>query len=190
MFPKVLAIVDVETTGQSAAYGRIIEIAVLRVEEGRIVKTFQTLVNPERYVSPMIEGLTGISNDDVARAPVFAEISRGLMKILDGAVFVAHNASFDYSFVRNEFRALGIVFSARCLCTVKLSRKLYPQYRHHDLSSVIQRHAIPVASRHRAMGDVRAVHEFLSVVARKEDPARVQAVVNEILKTNALLADI
>jgi len=129
-----LAIVDVETTGQSAIYGRIIEVAVLRVEEGRVVDSFESLLNPEQYISPMIEGLTGISNDAVADSPTFSRIARKLYKILDGALFVAHNARFDYSFVKSEFSRAGIPFTTKCLCTVKLSRKLFSEHRHHDLS--------------------------------------------------------
>ncbi len=186
MLDKPLAIVDVETTGQSAVYGRIIEIAVIRIEHGSITQTFQSLVNPERYISPLIEGLTGITNADVADAPVFADIAGKVRKLLDGAIFVAHNARFDYAFVKNEFRALGRPFSARCLCTVKLSRKLFPQHRHHNLSSVIERHGISCDARHRAMGDAQAVYEFLRSIEEREEEERVRSAVDEILKASSL----
>jgi DNA polymerase-3 subunit epsilon len=186
MLPPTLAIVDVETTGQSAVYGRIIEIAVIRVEKGKIVRKFASLVNPERYISPMIQGLTGISNEDVADAPTFARIARQVQKLLGGAVFVAHNARFDYGFVKNEFAALGIPFTARCLCTVKLSRKLHPEHRRHDLTSLIERHGISCDARHRALGDAEAVFEFLRMVVEQAEPDRLQEAVNQILKTSSL----
>lgn len=186
MLPSKLAIVDVETTGQSSVYGRVIEIAVIRVENGKIVKKFESLVNPERYISPMIQGLTGITNEDVAGAPVFSRIAKQVQKLLDGAVFVAHNARFDYGFIKNEFALLGSPFSARCLCTVKLSRKLYPQHHHHDLSSLIERHSISCDTRHRAMGDAEAVLEFLRIVSAEKDAADLAEAISLILKTRSL----
>jgi DNA polymerase III subunit epsilon len=183
-----LAIVDVETTGQSAMYGRVIEIAILRVEKGRIVRTFESLVNPERYISPMIEGLTGISNADVEGAPLFSEIARKVAVLLDGATFVAHNARFDYGFVKTELNAAGIPFASRCLCTVKLSRRVFAEHRRHDLSSIIERHGIQVDARHRAMGDARAVYDFLALIKRTTDPERLESILGELLKASALPA--
>ncbi len=183
-------VVDVETTGQSAAYCRIIEVAAVRLEKGRVVERFETLVNPERYITPFIEGITGISNETIENAPLFSKISRKLYRILDGAIFVAHNARFDYSFVRSELAAVGIPYSARCLCTVKLSRKLFPRHRHHDLSSIILRHDLPCESRHRAMGDALAVIEFLRHISGEADPAVVERAVKEILKSSALPAGV
>lgn len=188
MYPDTLAIVDVETTGQSAVYGRIIEIAIIRVEKGRVTARFESLVNPECYISPVIFGITGISNEDVSSAPVFSKIARTVFRLLDGVVFVAHNARFDYSFIKSEFAALGMPFNARCLCTVKLSRRLYPQYRHHDLSSVIERHEIECSARHRAMGDAEAVLEFLRIVENNEDHDVIADAVRKILKSHTLPA--
>lgn len=183
-------IVDVETTGQSAAYCRVIEVAALRVERGKVVEKFETLINPERFISPFIEGITGISNETIENAPLFRHISRKLHKILGGAIFVAHNARFDYSFVKSEFAAAGIPYSSRCLCTVRLSRKLFPDHHHHDLSSLIQRHDLPCESRHRAMGDAMAVFEFLRYVNREAGRERIDRAVRDILKSSALPAGV
>lgn len=185
-----LSIVDVETTGQSAAFGRVIEVAVIRLEKGNVVKTFESLVNPERFISPVIEGLTGISNEDVAEAPRFSQIARRLYSILDGAVFVAHNARFDYSFIRSEFSALGIPFTAKCLCTVRLSRKLFSEHRRHDLSSLIERHELPCDARHRAMGDAKAVLEFLRHVGREIEAPHLERAFKDILKSSSLPAGV
>lgn len=187
---KPLAIVDVETTGASASYGRIIEIAVIRVEGGKIKRTFQSLVNPERYIPFSVEQLTGITNKDVEGAPLFEDIARELLRLLDGAVFVAHNARFDYGFVRNEFRRLGKSFNARCLCTVKLSRRLFPQYRNHDLSSVINRCGIVCDERHRAMGDARATFEFLMIAEHAQPHELFDEVVNKLLKTSVVPSNV
>lgn len=186
LFSRPLAIVDVETTGQSALFGRVIEIAILRVENGKIVSKFESLVNPERYISPVIEGLTGISNRDVEGAPVFSSIARKVAVLLDGAIFVAHNARFDYSFIKNELAAAGIPFSARCLCTVKLSRRLFPEHRRHNLSALIERHELSCANRHRAMGDAEVVLDFLRLVDRSTDPGAMEKVLASLLRSSSL----
>ncbi|MBX2990147.1 MAG: GIY-YIG nuclease family protein [Bacteroidetes bacterium] len=180
------AIVDVETTGGNALYGRVIDVAVIRVEKGRVVKEFQSLVNPDRFVPHEIELLTGINAESLSRAPMFHSIARELYKILDGAIFVAHNARFDYAFVKNEFRRLGREFSAKCLCTVKLSRKLFPMHRNHNLDSVMQRHGIECPARHRAMADAGVVLEFLRKVQNEATPDLLTLAVNAILKSSSL----
>ena len=182
------AIVDVETTGTSAAYHRVIEIAIVRVERGKIVRRFSTLVNPERYVSPVIEQITGIRNADLEGAPRFAAIAKEVHRLLDGAVFVAHNARFDHSFVKEEFARLGRRFSARCLCTVKLSRALHPEHHRHDLSSIIERHEIACTQRHRAMGDVMAVHSFLELMRGEVEKKKWEDLIARLLRTRTLPA--
>lgn len=169
-------------------YGRIIEIAVLRVERGVVVKTFHSLVNPDRFIPHEIEHLTGITNEDARHAPMFHAIARELFEMLDGALFVAHNARFDYGFIKNEFRRLGREFSERCLCTVKLSRKLFPGHRHHDLDSVLERYGIACSNRHRALGDANALLEFLRVLERETTRELFLNAVNAILKTASLPA--
>ncbi|MBM2845783.1 MAG: polymerase epsilon subunit [Bacteroidetes bacterium] len=181
-----LAIVDIETTGGNPVYNRIIEIAVIRIEQGRAIRTYQSLVHPERFIPPTIEHLTGIRNEDVATAPRFRSVANNILEILDGAVFVAHNARFDYGFLRAEFARYSIRYEAKCLCTVKLSRRLYPEFRRHDLSSVIQRHSIICIDRHRALGDAQAVVDFLALAQRDHDRDRIAAAVASILKTNTL----
>ncbi len=183
---RPLAIVDVETTGASATYGRIIEVGVLRIENGVVVRTYQSLVNPDRPIPPSIEQLTGINNADLESAPSFRRIAGDLYDVLDDAVFVAHNARFDYGFIKNELRRAGIGYTARCLCTVKLSRLLFPEFRHHDLSSVIKRHDIECRDRHRALGDATAVNAFLRVLQDTHDPDRLAAAIRQIMKTAAL----
>lgn len=154
------AFLDIETTGGSATSDRITEIGIRFWRDGEVVGEWQTLVNPQTRISPFIENLTGINNALVADAPVFADIADDLRQQLDGKVFVAHNARFDYGFIKSEFRRLGQPFSARVLCTVKLSRKLYPQYRHHNMDALMARHHLAEVQRHRAMGDVTAMLAF------------------------------
>ncbi|MDH3252484.1 MAG: exonuclease domain-containing protein [Ignavibacteria bacterium] len=183
---RTLAILDIETAGSSAVYGRIIEIAVLRIEQGKIVRRFHSLVNPERTIPVSIERLTGISNDDLHDAPTFREISRTLLNILSDAIIVAHNARFDYGFLKNEFRNLGRSFTAKTLCTVRLSRMLFPEHRHHDLTSVIRRHELTCPQRHRALDDAMAVHLFLNTLYCGPEAERVEQAVRTILRGGVL----
>ena len=181
-----LAIVDVETTGTSSAYHRVIEVAVLRVVGGKVVRRFQSLVNPERYISPLIEQITGITNRDVAEAPRFGDLAGRLRPLFKDAVLVAHNARFDLAFLQSEFARLGQRFQPRALCTVKLSRRLFPAERRHDLSSLIERHGLPCQARHRAMGDAEAVLAFLELVGRTVDAEALDAVIAQLLRSRTL----
>jgi len=160
-----LAIVDLETTGANASWDRITEIAVIEVDGGEISGEWSTLVDPQTPIPPAIQALTGITNDMVAGAPTFAELARGLHERLSGRVVVAHNARFDYGFLRQAFEREGIRYAARTLCTVKLSRRLYPGHARHNLDSLIERHGLKCRARHRALGDADAVWQFLCTAA-------------------------
>ena len=137
-----LAIVDVETTGSDPSADRVTEIAVLLAEGGALTSRWTTLVNPATPIPGAIQALTGISQDMVNRAPRFAEIAEELAERLAGRVFVAHNARFDYGFLRREFERAGVKYTARTLCTVRLSRRLYAGHASHNLDNLIARHGI------------------------------------------------
>ena len=166
MLPCYL-LLDLETTGGSPAQDRITEIAAVRVEDGREVTRWSTLVNPGTAISTFIRKLTGISNQMVRQAPSFAEVAPRLLQLLDGAVLVAHNARFDHGFLLHEFARLEIDLRVKTLCTVRLSRLLYPQFRSHGLDAIMHRHGLSSGARHRAMGDVDMVRAWLSIAARE-----------------------
>lgn len=155
-----VAVVDLETTGGNMYEDRVTEVALLRFEGGKITQ-HQWLVNPEQPISPFITRLTGIDNEMVAAAPTFAELVPMLLPLLRGTLVVAHNSRFDYTFLRHEFRRAGIPFAAPALCTVQLSRRLYPEFHKHNLDSIIERFDLAVESRHRAMADVLVLADFL-----------------------------
>lgn len=178
-----LAIVDVETTGTSPGYDRIIEVGVLRIKDGTLVDTYSTLVDPERSIPYHIENLTGITNKDLSGAPTFGDIKGHLIRLLEGCVFVAHNARFDYGFLRHEFGREGIDFSANCLCTARLSRKLFPHERRHGLDSIIRRFGIACQNRHRAFDDAQVLWEFLDLLRDRVDASRLATAIREVLKT-------
>jgi DNA polymerase-3 subunit epsilon len=180
------AIVDTETTGTSAQHGQIIEIGILRVERGQVVRTYQTLVQPARPLPPVITSITGIRDKDLIHAPTFDEVALEIREMLDGAIVVAHNARFDYSFIKNEFKRLGIAFTAKTLCTVTLSRTLFPQYSHHNLDAVVQAHGLVCKNRHRAFDDAEALWQFLHAIESKVDKQALQNTVAELLGRHTL----
>jgi DNA polymerase-3 subunit epsilon len=176
---------DLETTGGNAVHDRITEIAAVRVENGLETARWSTLVNPGVRIPPFIQALTGISDAMVADAPSFDEVARKLLDILDGAVFVAHNVRFDHSFVQNELARMDIALKAKTLCTVRLSRKLYPQHKGHGLDAILQRHGLHTMARHRAMGDVDVVLQWLKIATQELGQAAVQRMALELLQGSA-----
>ena len=154
-----LAFVDLETTGATATADRITEIGMVLVDESG-VSEWSSLVNPGTPIPAFITGLTGIDDAMVADAPAFAELAGDIMERLAGRLFIAHNARFDYGFLKNEFKRVGHDFRATVLCTVKLSRRMFPQHPRHNLDSLIARHGLVVGDRHRALGDARLIHQF------------------------------
>lgn len=160
MFEYPVVFVDIETTGGSYRTSRVLEVAAIRFEHSVITRELSTLLNPGVRIPPAITTITGITDDDIMNAPAFEEIADELHEVLDGAVFVAHNVRFDYSFLKNEFALAGLRFNPKLLCTVRLSRALYRLERGHSLAKLIERHTIPVRQRHRALADAQAIMYF------------------------------
>jgi len=185
-----LAIVDLETTGAHPAYDRVTEIAVIEVNGGEVADTWSTLVDPGTSIPPGIQALTGITNEMVAGAPSFRSLAEGLYERLQDRVFVAHNARFDYGFLRHEFERAGLKFQAKTLCTVRLSRKLYPEHSRHSLDTLIARHGLACSARHRALGDAEAVWQFLRVAAEERGAEALASAAKQISKQPSLPAQI
>jgi len=169
-----LVFVDLETTGGNPAYDRITEVGIIRLQNGVLLDEWSSLVNPECPISPYIEAFTGISSEMVAAAPLFTSIATTVLDKLRGAVFIAHNARFDYSFLRSEFRKIGVDFAAEVMCTVKLSRRLFPDHIRHNLDALIERHGLACSARHRALGDAQVLKEFW-LKLKREVPAETLA---------------
>ena len=160
-----VAFVDIETTGCAPGTHRVIDVAVIGVTGSTVDFEWQSLVNPGVHVPAGITALTGIDNDMLADAPPFERIASELRERLEGRVFVAHNVRFDYGFIRREFAALGDSWCSPNLCTVRLSRALYPDMPRHNLDAVMERHGIVIENRHRAMPDAQALLAFWRKVA-------------------------
>jgi DNA polymerase-3 subunit epsilon len=185
-----LAIVDLETTGAHPVHDRVTEIAVIEVDAGEVTGEWSTLVNPETTIPAAIQALTGITNDMVAGAPRFGALAAELQERLEGRVLVAHNARFDYGFLRHEFERAGIAWRTKTLCTVRLSRRLYPEHARHNLDSLIERHGLECRARHRAMGDAEAVWQFLRVAQAERGEEVVAVAARQVAKQPTLPAHI
>lgn len=178
--PRNLVFVDLETTGANPAVDRITEIGIVRVTE-QGAQAWSSLVNPDAPIPKFIVHLTGISDEMVASAPRFGELAGEVLAQLQGCLFVAHNVRFDYGFLRHEFKRAGLEFRADVLCTVKLSRKLFPQHHKHNLGALIERHGLPLEARHRALGDARAIHAFWEKIHAELPGETIDAALAELL---------
>lgn len=181
------AIVDVETTGGAARYERITEIAIVLHDGEKVVDTFSTLLNPERSIPWSITQLTGISDEMVADAPKFFEVAKQIVQLTEGKIFVAHNVTFDYSFVREEFARLGFEFSRRQLCTVRLARKVFPGLPSYSLSNLKRHFKIRAERSHRALDDTLATAEiFQRILTEQQGKSQIRSLVNLGVKETKL----
>ncbi len=180
------AILDTETTGMSASYGHIIELGILRIENGEVVKTFNSLIKPGRPISHTIMGITGITNEELEQAPTFEDVAEEVLELLDDAVLVAHNARFDYSFIKAEFARLEQRYTAKTLCTVKLSRFMFPQQAYHNLDALIEAHSLTCKARHRAFDDAEVLWQFFQTVEKKHGEELLTSSINRALKRHTL----
>jgi DNA polymerase-3 subunit epsilon len=164
---QAFIVVDVEATGSSAARGdRITEVAAVLVQNGTATTVFDTLINPERPIPPQITALTNITSSMVRNAPTFAEVCGQLLGVLEGRVFVAHNAGFDWRFLSIEVeRATGRRLEGVSLCTVRLLKRFVPNLRRRNLDAVAAHYGIEITARHRAGGDAVATAQvFLKLL--------------------------
>lgn len=175
-----LVFVDLETTGANFANDRILEIGIVEVDQNG-VREWSSLVNPETGIPPFITQLTGIDAGMVRSAPVFSALAQEVLDKLSGKLFVAHNARFDYSFLKREFLRLGISFRANVLCTVKLSRKLFPEHHRHSLETLVSRYGITVDARHRALADARVLSDLWQRWHALKPETTIQAAVEAIV---------
>lgn len=167
---KILyAIIDIETTGGSPLHERITEIAIYIFDGEKIIREYISLINPERSIPYYITGITGITNALVADAPKFYEVAKDIVEITEGMIFVAHNAKFDYSFIKQEFKNLGFNYSRKLLDTVSLSRKLIPGHKSYSLGKLCKELNIVINGRHRAAGDALATVELFKILLKAEE---------------------
>ena len=185
---RPLAFVDLETTGLGPGTHRIAEVGLVTLDEDGALERWTTLVNPGKlsrgqrdYERGGQHAIAGVPDEEIAAAPRFAEIARDLERRLRGRLLVAHNARFDHAFLKAEFERAGVPFAAPALCTVMLSRKLYPQFGAHNLDAVMQRHGLTATVRHRALPDAELLHQFWQVISDDFPPRRLWAAIDKLL---------
>lgn len=161
---QIYVVVDVETTGGRAGLHRLTEIGAVKMQGGKIIGEWQSLLNPERSIPPNITRLTGITQEMVSRAPLFAEVADSFSEFMGDAIFAAHNVNFDYGFISSEFKRLDRRFRHPKICTCSSMRKLYPGYRSYSLKNLCREFEIDLTSHHRALCDAKAAAELLKLV--------------------------
>ena len=180
-----LAFVDIETTGSHFDRDRITEIGIKTLANGQ-VQVWEQLINPQTFIPQNIQRLTGISPQMVENQPSFELIARELKQELEGKIFVAHNARFDYGFIKASFKRIGIDFKPKVLCTVKLSRLLFPEQPRHNLDTIIRAHNLQVSARHRALGDADLLLQFWRVCEARFGKAKLNEVINQLIGNPSL----
>ncbi|MBI1892246.1 MAG: GIY-YIG nuclease family protein [Burkholderiales bacterium] len=180
-----LIFIDLETTGANPVADRITEIGIVEVDGDQVTR-WSTLVNSQVPIPPFIQGLTGITDAMVKDAPVFAALAQELYARLQGGLFIAHNARFDYGFLRNAFKEIGMSLRAEVLCTVKLSRKLFPEESRHNLDALISRHQLVADGRHRALADADLLWQFWSKMTAQIEPDRFNEALTQQLRRSSV----
>lgn len=161
------AVIDIETTGGRANLHRITEIGLVKVVNGEVIEQWQSLINPQRNIPKMITSLTGITNDMVIDAPLFADVAEQFDELTSDCIFVAHNVNFDYGFIREEFARLGQTFRRPKMCTVQQMRKHYKGLTSYSLANLTQHFNIGMTRHHRALSDAVAAAELLNLINEK-----------------------
>lgn len=184
IFPA-LAFVDIETTGSHFERDRITEIGIKTLDNHEI-HVWESLINPQTFIPQNIQRLTGISPRMVENQPCFSDLAQELKRELEGKVFVAHNARFDYGFIKASFKRIGIEFKPKVLCTVKLSRLLFPNQARHNLDTLISTHGLKVTARHRALGDADLLLQFWRICESKFGHERLMDAINQLIGNPSL----
>ena len=165
---RVYSVVDIETTGGLKGGNRITEIGIVKVQHGKVIDTWTSLVNPERHIPGFITSLTGISDSMVYNAPVFANIVKPLLDKLAGSIFVAHNVNFDYGFIKKECEMAGHFFKMPKMCTVVESRKAFKGLKSYSLGNLSAHFDLNLTSHHRALADATATADLLLLIQNSE----------------------
>jgi DNA polymerase III subunit epsilon len=190
MLPGEYIFIDTETTGCRPTIDRITEIGLYYVIDGIVQFSWQKLINPEIAIPLRIQSLTGITDEMVANEPVFADIAVELADIIHGKIFVAHNARFDYAFIKNEMKRCGITLTEKTLCSVKLSRMLFPNAVSHSLDAIASRFQLQVDGRHRAMADATLLLEFFQILQQQMSAEKLHAVIKSAIKLPSLPSEL
>ncbi len=180
------AIVDIETTGSYAAANGITEISIHVFDGQKVVEKFETLINPGQSIPRFIQAFTGINDAMVVNAPKFEEVAEKIYTILHDKIFVAHNVNFDYSFVKSHLDECGYNFNTKKLCTVRLSRKIFPGFPSYSLGKLSHSLGITINDRHRAGGDTEATVKIFQLLLQNDKEQHIQKSLHRSSKEQVL----
>ena len=179
----MFAIVDIESSGGNFQKDRIIEIAIIIHDGKKVVDQFATLINPLTPITPFVITLTGITDKMVESAPTFEQVSAKILEITKDMVFVAHNAKFDYGFLKSEFKRINLSFNRKQICTVNLSKKMLPHHKSYSLGNLCNDLGIEIKNRHRALGDTMATVLLLEHLISKDKDQLIKFYLHTYQKT-------
>lgn len=186
---NLYAVVDIETAGNFSSGGGIAEIAIVVTNGKEIIQKYETLVNPNTYISPFVQNLTGITNEMVRNAPQFNEVALDIYSILKDKVFVAHNVNFDYKYVKHQLELAGYKIGNSRLCTIRLSRKIIPNLPSYSLGNITKTLGIQHKNKHRAMADTMATADLFILLFNKNKKTILDAL-KQVKKTPNLPANL
>lgn len=162
----MFAIVDIETTGSFAAENGITEIAIVLHNGKEIEGKYETLINPKVPIPKYITSLTGITEELVKNKPEFQAVAENIFNLLKDRIFIAHNVNFDYSFIKHQLKVCGFNLNTKKLCTIRLSRKAFPNLPRYGLENLCRSLQIENKAPHRAYGDALATTELLNLIIK------------------------
>ena len=165
---KSFAILDVETTGGKFNEEKITEIAIFIYNGEKIIDKFESLINPSKEIQPFVQRLTGINNELVKDSPKFIDVSKEILEITKNKIIVAHNVDFDYRIIKNEFQNINIKYTRDTLCTVDLSKLIFPDLKSYKLTNLLLNFGIENESPHRASSDALGAVELFKVLVNKD----------------------
>ncbi|MGV3509129.1 MAG: exonuclease domain-containing protein [Sphingobacteriaceae bacterium] len=180
------AIVDIETTGGHASANGITEIAIVLHDGEKVTRRYETLINPQKHIPIYISALTGITNEMVAKAPLFSEVATEIFSLLHDKIFIAHNVNFDYSFLRHHLSACGYELQSKKLCTVRLSRKVFPGLISYSLGKLCKQLKVELNNHHRAGGDAEATAILFSMILANDKEGHIKQSLNRNSKEQLL----
>ena len=184
------AIVDIETTGGHASANGITEIAIILHDGQKVTRRYETLINPQKNIPIYISALTGISNEMVAKAPLFSEVAAEIYSLLHDKIFIAHNVNFDHSFLKYHLSACGYELQCKKLCTVRLSRKVFPGLISYSLGKLCKQLKVDLVNHHRAAGDAEATAKLFSMILESDKDGHVNQFLNRNSKEQRLPANL
>ena len=163
----IYSIVDIETTGGKFNQEKITEIAIFKIKNDGNISVYHQLINPKKKIQLFVERLTGINNIMLKNKPVFEEVAIDIYDFTKNSVFVAHNVNFDFRVLRNEFSNIGKKFNRDLLCTIELSKQVFPDMKSYSLGKLVSNLGIKIKNRHRADGDAKATLDLFILLKSK-----------------------